>query len=154
MSSRLFQEAREKRGLCYTIFAQPSAWTETGVLMIYAGTGGDELGQLAGLVVDELSRAARDLGEAEVERAKTQSKASIVMALESPAARTERMAGLLSVWGEVTPIEETVAKIDAVDVTRARAVLGRIIESRPALALYGPVDGAPDADELARRLAG
>ena len=153
MASRLFQEVREKRGLCYTIFAQSSAWSETGMMTVYAGTGGEEVGGLAELVADELARAARDLVEAEIERAKTQSKAGIVMGLESPAARAERMAALVSIWGEVRPLAETVAKIDAVDVARARKLLTRILASPPALALYGPVSGAFSAKSLAERLA-
>ncbi len=153
MSSRLFQEAREKRGLCYTIFAQAAGWNETGMLTIYAGTGGGEVAGLAELTVDELARAARDLSEAEIARARAQSKAGIVMGLESPAARAERMAALLSIWGHVPPIEETIAKIEAVDAARARAVLDRIRLSPPTLALYGPVEAAGAAATLAGRLA-
>ena len=153
MSSRLFQEAREKRGLCYTIFAQSAGWSETGMMTIYAGTGGGEIAGLAELTADELARAARDLTEAEIARARAQSKAGIVMGLESPAARAERMAAMLSIWGEVPPIEQTIAKIDAVDVARARAVLDRIRTSAPALALYGPVSEAGTAAALAERLA-
>ena len=153
MASRLFQEAREKRGLCYTIFAQASAWAETGMMTIYAGTGGAEIRDLTDLTADELARAARDLSEAEIARARTQTKAGMVMGLESPAARAERMAGMISIWGEVLPLEQTIAKIDAVDVVRARAVLGRIIAEQPSLALYGPVDQARSAGDLAQRLA-
>ena len=153
MASRLFQEAREKRGLCYTIFAQGSAWSETGMMTVYAGTGADEIKGLTELTADELSRAARDLTEAEIARARTQTKAGLIMGLESPSARAERMAALVSIWGEVLPLEETIARIDAVDAGRARDVLGRIIASRPALALYGPVDAARTADDLAGRMA-
>ena len=153
MSSRLFQEAREKRGLCYTIFAQASGWDETGMMTVYAGTGADEVAGLADLAADEIARAAHDLTEAEVARARTQAKAGIVMGLESPAARAERMAALLSIWGRVPPLEETIEKIEAVDVARARAVLDRLRTSRPALALYGPVEQAGPVDRLAARLA-
>jgi predicted Zn-dependent peptidase len=153
MSSRLFQEAREKRGLCYTIFAQGSAWSETGMLTIYAGTGGDEIGGLVDLTADELAKAARDFGEAEIARARAQTKAGLVMGLESPSARAERMAALLSIWGRVVPLEETIAKIDAVDASRARAALARVLASRPAMALYGPVGRARPVDDFAARLA-
>ena len=153
MSSRLFQEAREKRGLCYTIFAQAAAWAETGMFTIYAGTGGGEIRGLADLTADELARAARDLSEAEITRARTQTKAGMVMGLESPGARAERMAGQVSIWGEVIPLDQTVAKIDAVTEERARAVLRRIISASPTLALYGPVEAAGSAADLAARLA-
>ena len=153
MSSRLFQEARERRGLCYTIFAQGSAWSETGMLTIYAGTGGNEIGQLVDLTADELAKAARDFGEVEIARARAQTKAGLVMGLESPSARAERMAALLSIWGRVVPLEETIARIDAVDAARAKAALARVLASRPAMALYGPVEGARPVDDFAARLA-
>ena len=86
MSSRLFQEARENRGLCYTIFAQCAAWSDAGMMTIYAGTGGEELPELINLTADELNRAARDLGEAEVARARAQTKAGLLMWLESVSA--------------------------------------------------------------------
>lgn len=153
MASRLFQEAREKRGLCYTIFAQNAAWAETGVFMVYAGTGGDEIGQLADLTADELMRATRDLGEEEVARARAQTKAGLVMGLESPGARADRMASLVSIWGKVSPLEETVARIEAVDAARAKAALRRILGSAPTVALYGPVEGAAPVQALAQRMA-
>ena len=153
MSSRRFQEAREKRGLCYSIFAQASGWNETGIFMVYAGTGRDEIAGLTDLTAAEIARAAGDISDAEVARARAQSKAAIVMALESPAARAERMAALMSVWGEVRPIEDTIAKIEAVDTARTRAVLDRIRSGQPTLALYGPVETAGDAAQIARRLA-
>lgn len=153
MSSRLFQEAREKRGLCYTIFAQGAAWSETGMMMIYAGTGGGEVRDLVDLTADELRRAADDLNEDEIARARAQAKAGLVMGLESPASRAERMASLLSVWGKVLPLEDSIARIDAVDATVARSALRKIISSQPALALYGPVADAQSAEEVARRMA-
>ncbi len=61
MSSRLFQEVREKRGLCYTIFAQAGAYSDTGLMTIYAGTGADEIAELAEITVDEMKRAADDM---------------------------------------------------------------------------------------------
>jgi predicted Zn-dependent peptidase len=153
MASRLFQEAREKRGLCYTIFAQASAWAETGMMTIYAGTGGEELAGLVDLTVDELVRAAQDLNDAEIARARAQIKAGLVMGLETPGARAERMAALLSIWGKVIPIEDTIARIDAVDAQQARAAVAKVISSRPALALYGPVEGARTSDGIAERIA-
>jgi predicted Zn-dependent peptidase len=154
MSSRLFQEAREKRGLCYTIFAQASAYADTGNLTVYAGTGAREVRGLAHLVIDELRAAAAGLTEAEVARARAQMKAGMVMGLESPSNRAERLARSLEIWGRVQSLEETVARIEAVDVAAARRVGERIIDAaRPAVALYGPVQSAPGAAEIAARLA-
>jgi predicted Zn-dependent peptidase len=154
MSSRLFQEAREKRGLCYTIFAQTSAYADTGSLTVYAGTGAKEIGALTGLIVDELRACAERLTEAEVARARAQMKAGMVMGLESASNRAERLARSLQIWGRVQSVEESVAKIEAVDMAAARAVAERICRgARPALALYGPVKKAPGAEEIAARLA-
>lgn len=153
MSSRLFQEAREKRGLCYTIFAQASVHEDTGNFTVYSGTGGGEVAGLAELVADELKRAADDITEAEVARARAQLKAGMLMGLESPFARCERLARSLTVWGRVPSLEETVEKVDAVDAAATRAAAERIVSAGGlALALYGPVEAAPSAEALNARL--
>ncbi len=152
MSSRLFQEAREKRGLCYTIFAQPSAFADSGMLTIYAGTSGEALPDLAAVTIDELRRAADDLTEDEVARARTQMKAGLVMGLESPSSRCERLARQMSIWDKIPPLDETLAKIEAVDVAAARDYGASLIDQDPALAYYGPVSGAPSYEDMKHQL--
>ncbi|MEM6739973.1 MAG: pitrilysin family protein, partial [Pseudomonadota bacterium] len=115
MSSRLFQEAREKRGLCYSVFASAGSYADTGMLTFYAGTGAEDVGALAELMVDEVRRVALDASEAEVARARAQMKAGLLMGLESPSSRAERMARTLAIWGRVPTLAETVDKIEAVD---------------------------------------
>ncbi len=154
MSSRLFQELRERRGLCYTIFAQASAYSDTGMITLYAGTDPERIGELATLTVDELRRAVDGLTPAEIERARAQMKAGLLMGLESPSARAERLARAMSVWGRVPDVAETVARIDAVTPEGVRDfAAGLASTAAPALALLGPVGEAPDRDALARRLA-
>lgn len=154
MSSRLFQEVREKRGLCYTIFAQAGAYDDTGMVTIYSGTGAEQVGNLSALIVDELRRAAEGFSAAELDRARAQMKAGLLMGLESPTARAERLARMVGVWDRVPSVEETVARIDAVDLTRLRDFAEGIAHrAEPALALLGPVADAPERAELARRLA-
>ncbi len=155
MSSRLFQEIREKRGLCYTIFAQSGAYADTGMTTIYAGTSGEELGDLAMLTIDEMKRAADDMSQAEIDRARAQMKAGLLMGLESPASRAERMARMVQIWDRVPPIEDTVARIDAVTLDDVlRFAQAQAASASPSLALYGPVSGAPTlADLQARRVA-
>jgi predicted Zn-dependent peptidase len=154
MSSRLFQEVREKRGLCYTIFAQTGAFSDSGLMTVYAGTSGDEVADLAQLTVQELTRAASDLSQAEVDRARAQMKAGMLMGLESPANRAERLARLLGIWGRIPSLEETVAKIDAITAADARAVAEAMAsQDRMAMALYGPVSKAPYITELSRQFA-
>ncbi len=154
MSSRLFQTLREERGLCYTIFAQGAAYADTGTLTIYAGTGAEEIGQLVHLTVDELRRAAGDMTEAEVARARAQMKAGLLMGLESPSARAERLARLLSIWGKVPTVGDQVARIEAVTAGMVRDHAGGLAGSgQAALALYGPVQRAPGLGTLTARLA-
>ncbi len=153
MSSRLFQKIREERGLCYSIFAQSSAYDDTGQITLYAGTSEAEIAALTRLTVEELKRAADDMTEAEVARARAQLKAGLLMGLESPSSRAERAARLLAIWGRVPDLDETVAQIDAVALPDVRAYAGAVTESRAALALYGPVAGAPDLEAIQRGLA-
>ncbi|WP_371156597.1 M16 family metallopeptidase [Jannaschia sp. 2305UL9-9] len=153
MSSRLFQEAREKRGLCYTIFSSVGAYSDTGMLTVYAGTAEEDVTALSNLTMDELKRSADDMTEAEVARARAQMKSGMLMGLESPSSRAERLARVVAIWDRVPPLSEVVARIDAVDAAAVRAHAGQLLSAAPALALYGPVDGAPDAQTLRSRLA-
>ncbi|MFD2173342.1 M16 family metallopeptidase [Rhodobacter lacus] len=154
MSSRLFQKIREERGLCYSIFAQAGAYDDTGMVTIYAGTSGEEVADLCGLTIDELKRAADDMTETEVARARAQMKAGMLMGLESPSSRAERMARNLAIWGRVPGLDEVSAQIDAVSVAAVRDYARRMVgEGRNALALYGPAESAPDLVALRARLA-
>lgn len=154
MSSRLFQKIREERGLCYTIFAQSGFHDDTGMMTIYAGTGGEDVADLANLTIDEIRRAAGDISETEVARAKAQLRAGLLMGLESPSAQAERIARVLAIWGRVMDPAEVAERISAVSLADVRAHAERLIgQSRPALALYGPVDQAPSREALAERLA-
>jgi predicted Zn-dependent peptidase len=154
MSSRLFQEAREKRGLCYTIFAQTGAYADSGLMTIYAGTSAEEIAELATLTVDELRRSADDMTETEIARARAQMKAGLLMGLESPSSRAERLARLLSIWDRIPPLSETIERIDAVTTRGARDLAaGMATAGTAALALYGPVARAPDLGQLTGRLA-
>lgn len=153
MSSRLFQELRERRGLCYTIFAQAGAYDDSGLMTIYAGTSPEEIESLAHVTIDEMKRAADDMTEAEIERARAQMKAGLLMGLESASARAERLARLLSIWGRIPSLEETVERIDSVTLSQVRGFGERTVQGAPAMALYGPVGGAPDLADLSGRLA-
>ena len=158
MSSRLFQEVREMRGLCYTIYTFHMAYADTGLFGLYAGTDDKDAPELMQVVIDEIARAAETLNEAEVARAKAQMKAGLLMALESSSARAEQLARQIIVYGRPLSLAEIVAKIEAVTVECARAA-GRalIARSRPAIAALGPGRGLEQAativETLARRAA-
>lgn len=155
MTSRLFQEAREKRGLCYSIFASITPGLENGMLSIYAGTSGAQVAELAEVTIAEMKRAVDDISEAELARAQVQMKAGMLMGLESPSARAERMARSISIWGKVPPLSETVEKIEAVSVHGLRAYAASVCASTEmAMALYGPISGAPTLTDLHSSLRG
>lgn len=153
MSSRLFQKIREQRGLCYAIFAQSAAYEDTGQITLYAGTSEEEIGELTRLTLEELKRSCEDMTEVEVARARAQLKAGLLMGLESPSSRAERAARLLAIWGRVPDLDETVARIDAVSLKDVRSYAGALTQARSALALYGPVAGAPGLDDIRKGLA-
>ncbi|WP_341367059.1 pitrilysin family protein [Yoonia sp. BS5-3] len=154
MSSRLFQEIRENRGLCYTIFAQAGAYEDTGLTTIYAGTSAAQIEELAHVTMDEMKRAASDMTAAEVARARAQMKAGLLMGLESPSNRAERLARLLSIWDRIPSIDETIARIDAVTTGDVKDFAGQMAgQATTAMALYGPAEAAPTLDALKARLA-
>ncbi|HLH89754.1 MAG TPA: pitrilysin family protein [Xanthobacteraceae bacterium] len=152
MSSRLFQEVREQRGLCYSIYAFHSAYADTGMFGLYAGTDIADAPELMRVVVGELAATAETLDENEVARAKAQMKVSLLMALESASDRASQLARQIHIYGRPMPLEEVVARIDAVTVESAR-VAGRdlITRGRPAVAALGPA-GLESAAAIAERL--
>jgi predicted Zn-dependent peptidase len=154
MSSRLFQEAREIRGLCYAIYSFHAPYTDTGMFGLYAGTDAADVPELMRVIVAEITNAADTLTEAEVARAKAQMKASLLMALESSGARAEQLARQMFAWGRPMPLAELVAKIEAVTVDTARAAgRARIARGRLAIASLGPGPGLESAATIAESLA-
>jgi len=154
MSSRLFQEVREQRGLCYAIYAFHSPYADNGMFGLYAGTDADDVAELMRVVVGEIHAAAETISDAEVARAKAQMKAGLLMALESSSARTEQLARQIIAWGRPIPLDEIVAKVEAVTLESTRAA-GRALlaRGRPALAALGPGPGLEHAAMIADSLA-
>jgi predicted Zn-dependent peptidase len=154
MSSRLFQEVREQRGLCYAIYAFHSPYADSGMFGLYAGTDADDVAELMRVVVGEIHAAAETISDAEVARAKAQMKAGLLMALESSSARTEQLARQIIAWGRPIPLDEIVAKVEAVTLESTRAA-GRALlaRGRPALAALGPGPGLEHAAMIADSLA-
>ena len=139
MSSRLFQEVREKRGLCYTIHAFHMPYSDTGLFGLYAGTDGKDAPELMRVVIDEMTTATAQLDDTEINRAKAQMKAGLLMALESSEARVGQLARQMLAYGRPIPLAEIVAKVDAVTVGSARAAGAALISrGKPAVAALGP----------------
>ena len=141
MSSRLFQEVREKRGLCYSVYAFAHAFADSGMLGIYAGTGEAEAAELSAVVAGEMASLAETVTEDEVSRAKAQLKSGLLMGLERPSARAEQIASQLLAYGRVLSIKELTSKLEAVDASAVRRFAQRVMEQgSPALVALGPVD--------------
>jgi predicted Zn-dependent peptidase len=153
MSSRLFQEIREKRGLVYSIYSFAAPYMDGGLFGIYAGTGEDEAAELVPVTLEELHRVQRDVSEIEVRRARTQTKASLLMSLESTGSRCEQLARQFQVFGRLVPTEETIARIDAVMVEDVRRAAARLFRGRPTLAAMGPAERVPGLPHIVERLA-
>ena len=153
MSSRLFQEIREKRGLVYSIYSYTQPFADSGLFAIYAGTGEKEAAELVPVTLEELVRVQRDVTEDELNRAKAQLRASVLMSLESTGSRCEQLARQWQVHGRIIPTEETKAKIAAVTVAEIEAVAARIFRGRPTLAALGPAGKVPGLGHIADRLA-
>jgi predicted Zn-dependent peptidase len=152
MSSRLFQEIREKRGLVYSVYSFLSAYDDTGIFGIYAGTGEDEVTELLPVLCDEVIRSIDTITEAEVARARAQMKASLLMGLESTSARAEHHANYLSIFGRGFESSEIVAQIDAVTRDDVVTMARRIVTAPPSFAALGPISRIDDYDRIAARL--
>jgi predicted Zn-dependent peptidase len=152
MSSRLFQEARERRGLCYAISAFGQSSSDGGTINIYTGTGEKEAGEISAVIAGEMENLAAGATEVETSRAKAQMKSSLLMGLERPGQRAEQIAAQMLAYGRVLPIEEMTAKLDAVDAAAVRRFGERVMSStNPAMASIGPVDKLETLDVFARR---
>ena len=152
MSSRLFQEVREKRGLVYSVYSFLAGYRDGGMLGIYAGTGENEAAELIPVVCEELGKVTQEVGEEEVARARAQLKASILMSLESTGSRCEQLAQQILTFGRPFGVPEIVAKIEAVDVAAVKAFAGRLAASRPTLASLGPIGKVERYERVAQRL--
>lgn len=153
MSSRLFQEVREKRGLVYSVYSFHSAYTDDGIFGIYAGTGPDKLPELVPVVCDEIKKLVGSVGETELNRAKMQLRAGILMGQESMSTRADSSAKALLLNGRIRTIPEVLGKIDAVDIAALDSVARRIFSSKPTLAALGPLAQLESFDALTARLS-
>ncbi len=152
MSSRLFQEVREKRGLAYAVYTFIWGYSDIGLFGVYFGAGEKTVGDAMEVTLDCLTSALEDLGEEETARAKAQLKVSLLMAMESSSARADQMARHLLAYGRLIPADEIIARIDAITPADVRAVGRRILATRPTISSIGPVRKLPRLDAIARHV--
>jgi predicted Zn-dependent peptidase len=141
MSSRLFQEVREKRGLVYSIYSFNASYQDTGIFGIYAGTSPKQVGELLPVVYEELHRFPKTLEISEVNRAKAQLKAGLMMSLESTTSRCEQLANHMMIYGRPIPPQEILQKVDAVTVDQVRALGEKLFAGPQTLTTLGPGSG-------------
>ncbi|MBE1237963.1 insulinase family protein [Phaeovibrio sulfidiphilus] len=152
MSSRLFQEIREKRGLVYSIYSYVSSHLDSGIYAVYAGTGQNEVSELIPVLCEETVRVADTLEDGEVERAKAQLKASVLMGLESPSSRAETLGRQIQIYGHPVSSKEMVEKVEAVTRESVAACARRIFSTKPVTAFVGPLSRVESHDSILARL--
>lgn len=148
LSSRLFQEVREQRGLAYSIDAFHWPFSDCGVFGISAGTAPEDVRQLVEVSLGCLRRAAEDVTEIEVARARAQMKVGLLASLESPGGKLEQMARQVLVFGRAIPREELARRLDAVTLEDVRAAGRSLFGQEPTIAAVGPIDDLPPTEWL------
>jgi predicted Zn-dependent peptidase len=154
MSSRLFQELRERRGLCYSVSAWSSSLVDGGSFGVYTGTGPDAVAELVPVLAEELRRIATEPPPAaEMARARAQIRAGLLMGLESTSARMDALGSQILTYGRPLPPDEIVARIDAVTAEHVAASGRRLFAGTPALAAIGPLARLEPLSRIRARLA-
>jgi predicted Zn-dependent peptidase len=139
MSSRLFQEIREKRGLAYSVYSFTSQYADAGLFGVYAGCAPGKVDEVLELTRAELARvAAGDLTGAEVARGKGMLKGSIVLGLEDTGSRMTRLGKGELLYGDVLGVDELLSKVDAVDLAAVNEMAAELLDQRMSLAIIGP----------------
>jgi predicted Zn-dependent peptidase len=152
MSSRLFQEIREKRGLVYTVYSYMSSYKDAGVFGIYAGTGEDEVKELFPVVCEQLKTLGSTLNETEINKAKAQLKASLMMGLESTSNRCERLANHILIYGRPLSSAEIIKSINDVTKEDLKSLSARLFKSPLTLTTLGPIKNVISFDEVQKQL--
>jgi predicted Zn-dependent peptidase len=154
MSSRLFQEVREKRGLCYSVFAFGTMYEDAGQLGVYAATSPEHTPNLMEVTADVMMSMADDIFDKEIDRAKAQLKTSIVMNLESASSRADQIARQFLAFGEVPEMATLIKKIEAVTADQVRNLAAEIFRSAtPSLSAVGQLSALESHRTLAARFA-
>ena len=152
MSSRLFQEIREKRGLAYSVFSFSSSYTDGGTFGVYAGTAPEDAAELIPVMADEMMKVCEAITEPELARARAQLKSGLMMSLESTSSRIERLGRHMLIYGRPLPIEEMVARIEAITPERILALAKRTFnESRPSVTALGALQSLEPYDRIVGR---
>lgn len=154
MSSRLFQEVREKRGLCYSVYAFHWGFSDTGLFGVHAATGQSDIAALMPVIVEELGRAGESITIEELNRARAQYRAGLVMSGESAASRASQIARQMLLFGRPIAKEELMERLGGLTVERLTDLSARLFSSRPTLAGIGPIGTLASYDAINQTLPG
>jgi predicted Zn-dependent peptidase len=154
MSSRLFQEVREIRGLCYSIYAFHWGFSDTGIFGIHAATGGENLPELVPVIIDELHKSATSIDQKEIERARAQIRAQLLMGQESPAARAGQVARQMMLYGRPISNPEMMERLEGITIDRLTDLAGRLFfDTVPTLSAIGPLEHLAPMEDIAASLS-
>ncbi|WP_337266318.1 M16 family metallopeptidase [Oryzifoliimicrobium ureilyticus] len=154
MSSRLFQEVREIRGLCYSIYAFHWGFSDTGIFGIHAATGGENLPELVPVIIDELHKSAEHIDNKEVVRARAQIRSQLLMGQESPAARAGQVARQMMLYGRPISNVEMMERLEGITVERLTDLAGRLFfDTAPTLSAIGPLQHLAPMEDIAASLS-
>lgn len=154
MSSRLFQEVREKRGLCYSVYAFHWAFADSGAFGISASTGEEDVAELVPVILEELNKAIYSITEEEVMRVRNQIRAGLLMSLESPTARAGQLARQQILWGRPIEMSETIERINKIDVARVQEIASELFTNpKMSVAANGPVSNMLDYSKISSHLS-
>ena len=152
MSSRLFQEIRERRGLAYTVFSSAQSFSDAGLFSVYTGTGCEDVSKLIPVLCDEIKKTTESISKDEVSRARAQLKAGILMSLESPSSRCAQRARQVLVYGRPLTTEEVIERIEEVNASGIAAAARRIFSGRPTMASLGNFNNLENIEAIHARL--
>ena len=153
MSSRLFQEAREKRGLAYSIDAWAESYADIGMIGVYAGAAAESATPLAEVAAEQIKGAIDSVSDDELERAKAQLKARLLMARESPMVRAEQAAGQMLLFGKLFSAQEIAEGVEAVSTSDVRALGASLLAPGACVgSVLGPARALPAAERFQRAL--
>jgi predicted Zn-dependent peptidase len=154
MSSRLFQEVREKRGLCYSVYAFHWGFSDTGIFGVHAATGQGDIAELVPVVIDELQKTSESILQEELDRARAQYRAGLIMSAESPASRASQIARQMLLFGRPIAKEELMERLSALTVERLTDLSSRLFSTRPTLTAVGPVGTLAPYESILDSLSG
>src|SRR5690606_15168600 len=152
MSSRLLQAVGDKRGLFYSVSAFHWGFSDTGIFGVHAATGKSGLGKLVPVIAKELQKAGESITQEELNRARAQYRAGLMMSHESAASRASQIARQMLLFGQPVVMDELMERLSKLTVERLADLSARLFSTRPTVAAVGPVSKLPSYDAISNSL--